>query len=379
MLRRLPSAPALIFTVLIGLAPAAVAAQDPRVLRGELQAKSLARDDAKVQSQNLRQEVAKLNAQLTELNAVTAAGEQGARDRRSRLEALNAREAQLRAEMGKSQAGLARLLGALELYRREPPPALLVSPRSAQDAVRAAILIRAVEPELHQRAAVLKARAEELQRLRRGIVAANEDLMTSESTLAENRAELERSIREKSAVERQLDADVADYGRRADLLTGQLRALGASLRGPAAPAGLNGPLSSLLAPAQGALTRRFGQIAAGDRRSDGLTWRTAPGAIVKAPAGGLVEFSGPLKDGEGVLIMNLGGGYRVVLAGMDRIAAPAGRMVPAGQGLGSMAQTSSPELYMELRKDGAPIDPARWLRPALPGLAERRGAAQGAP
>ena len=353
----------LVFAVFLALSATPPAfAQDAGELRGELQAKNLARDDARLQAQSLRQDVAKLNAQLTELNAVTAAGAQGTRDRQARLDALNAREAALRLDMGRSQSQLARLLAALELYRREPPPALLVNPRSAQDAVRAAILIRAVEPELYQRAAVLKARAEELQRLRRAILAASEDLLTAQSTLAEDRAALEASIRQKAAFERQLDADAVDYGQRASVLAGQLRSLRASPERPAAAMPGDGRLLALLPPAQGVLERRFGQAARGPV-SDGLAWRTAPGAPVRAPAAGVVKFSGPLKGWGGVLILDLGGGYRLVLAGLDRIGAPVGRRIVTGQLVASMAQAPSPELYLELRKDGAPIDPARWLKP----------------
>jgi septal ring factor EnvC (AmiA/AmiB activator) len=343
------------------LATAALA-QDAGALRGELQAKSLARDDARIQAQNLRAEIAKLSAQLGELNAVASAGAKTTADRRARLDALNQREEALRQEMGSSQAELGRLLGALELYRRQAPPALLVTPRSAQDAVRAAILIRAIEPELEQRASVLRARAEELTRLRRSILAASEDLMTSESALAENRSALEEAIQQKSALERQLDADVTDYSHRAQVLAGQLRALRASPDVPApAPADGRAP-DSLLIPAQGALERRFGQAAAGAPPSDGLYWRTAPGASVRAPASGVVEFSGPLKGWGGVLIIDAGGGYRVVLAGLDRIGAPVGRRLAAGQQVASMAQAPSPQLYLELRKGEAPVDPSRWLR-----------------
>jgi septal ring factor EnvC (AmiA/AmiB activator) len=338
-------------------------AQNARDLRGELQAKDLARDDARLQAGRLRDEIARLNAQLGELNAVAGAGQQGARDKQARLDALNARQAALQQEMGQSQSQLAGLLAALELYRRDPPPALLVNPRSARDAVRAAILIRAIEPELKARAAVLKARADELQRLRRAILAASEDLLTSQSALAEDRAALEGAIRQKAALERQLDADATDYDRRAGVLAGQLRALRASPEPPAPSAGA-GALA-LAAPAEGLLVRRFGQAPrGGGPASDGLAWRTAAGAQVRAPAGGLVEFSGPLKGWGGVLIVDLGGGYKLVMAGLDRIGAPVGRRLRPGQTVASMAQAASPELYLELRKNGAPIDPAPWMRAA---------------
>jgi septal ring factor EnvC (AmiA/AmiB activator) len=71
------------------------------------------------------------------------------------------------------------------------------------------------------------------------------------------------------------------------------------------------------------------------------------------------------------LILNAGGGYHVLLAGMERISVDIGQFVLTGEpvavmGGGSQASptsTSSPKqpvLYVEFRKDGAPIDPSPW-------------------
>jgi septal ring factor EnvC (AmiA/AmiB activator) len=117
-----------------------------------------------------------------------------------------------------------------------------------------------------------------------------------------------------------------------------------------------------LAPASGPVIRRFGQTSPGGMTSDGMTWNTQAGSQVRAPAGGVVEFSGPLKNWRGeVLILNVGGGYDLVLAGLDRSSIQAGRPVRAGQALGAMGSAS--ELYLELRRQGVPVDPARWFSP----------------
>jgi septal ring factor EnvC (AmiA/AmiB activator) len=349
------------------LALAAVAAPDADVaaLRGELEAKSTARDDARAQAQQLREDITRLDGQLAELKAVAASGQKGLADKRARLDALNQQEQALRADMGKNEDSLAALLAALELYRRDPPPALLITPRSAEDAVRAAILVRAVEPELRARAAAFRAKADELQRIRRDATGLSEDLFTSESALADGRAQIEQAIREKTDLERQMDAEATDAEHRAQSLTSALQAAGVSPQMLSRiQAGPSGPPPSFRPPAAGELIRGFGQSSPGGQTSDGLTWRTASGAQVRAPAGGIVEYSGPLKSWGGVLILNVGGGYHLVLAGLDRITTATGRPVQAGQTLGAMAAQpgAAPELYLEMRKDGAPINPDRWFR-----------------
>jgi septal ring factor EnvC (AmiA/AmiB activator) len=359
-----------VLSVAIGLAAltgvAVAAGPEVANLRGDLQAKSEARDNARAQAQQLREDVSGLAAQLAELEAVAASGEKGLADKRAKLAELNQRETALRADMGQNQGALAALLAALELYRRDPPPALLVSPRSAEDAVNAAILVRAMEPELSARAAAFRVKADELQRVRRGVTGLSEDLFTSESALADGRAQIEQAIREKTDLERQMDAEATNAEGRAQGLTLALRAAGVSPEALArAEAGPAAPPARLIDPAAGALIHRFGQASPDGQTSDGMTWRTSPGAEVRAPASGIVEYSGALKGWGGLLILNVGGGYHLVLAGLDRITAQAGRPVRTGQALGAMAEgrESAPELYLELRKDNAPIDPEHWLGP----------------
>jgi septal ring factor EnvC (AmiA/AmiB activator) len=72
------------------------------------------------------------------------------------------------------------------------------------------------------------------------------------------------------------------------------------------------------------------------------------------------------------LIIDTGGGYYVLLAGMDRINVESGEFVLAGEPIGVMGDGSvrmataaavgaaRPVLYIELRKDGTAIDPGPW-------------------
>src|SRR5687768_6334025 len=68
------------------------------------------------------------------------------------LERLNVAETELSVDQGANMHRLSRLLSVLEQLKRDPPPALLVSPRDAKDAVRAAILVKALTPQLQGRA-----------------------------------------------------------------------------------------------------------------------------------------------------------------------------------------------------------------------------------
>lgn len=251
-----------------------------------------------------------------------------------KLARLNLRETELSAEQSQNLSELARLLSVLEQLRRDPPPALLVSPDDAKDAVRAAILVKAMTPELQRRAQGYAAVAGEMARQRRLAAIQSEALFSRES----------------------LAADAAPAP-----------APNLGLRGPAAapptPDGAIIPPRQLVMPVTGPMVRRFGDPLAGGGRANGLTLAAVDGAQVGAPADGLVQYVGPVKGWGVIVIFRLAGGYHLVLAGLERTSVHAGQSVAPGQPVGWMpkGRQSTSELYLEVREQGSPVDPVRWL------------------
>ena len=252
-----------------------------------------------------------------------------ATDTQMRLERLNVRETTLNAEQGRNLNRMARLLTALAQFRRDPPPALLVSPEDATSAVRAAILVKAITPELEKRARAYSEQAAEIARQRRLAAVASEALFTNDSELADRRE------------------------RREATPPGALPALD----GPTTPP------TSLRAPVEGAVVQRFGEPLNGGGVSSGWTYRSPKGARVIAPNGALVQYVGAVKGWGVIVILRLSGGYHLVLAGLDRAEVETGRTLAAGAPIGAMATdgAAAQELYLELRERGTPVDPARWL------------------
>jgi septal ring factor EnvC (AmiA/AmiB activator) len=104
----------------------------------------------------------------------------------------------------------------------------------------------------------------------------------------------------------------------------------------------------------------------------GISITTRPKAAVVSPADGWVAFAGPFRSYGRLLIINAGGGYYVLLAGMDQISVDVGQFVLAGEPVATMGETplmaltgsamekNTPVLYVEFRKDGGSIDPGPW-------------------
>jgi len=250
-----------------------------------------------------------------------------------RLARLNLAETELSAQQSQNLNQLSRLLSVLEQIRRDPPPALLVSPDDAKDAVRAAILVKAMTPELQRRAQAYAGDAAEMMRQRRLAAVQSEALFTTESLAAEDAPEPEREL---------------------------------ALRGPTG-AGTGGPITApqtLLAPVSGPVTRPFGAPVAGGGQANGLTLAAPRGGRVGSPGAGVVQYVGPVKGWGVILILRLAGGYHLVLAGLDRSSVTVGQSVAPGQPVGWMpdGRQSSSDLYLEVREQGSPVNPARWLK-----------------
>ena len=118
-------------------------------------------------------------------------------------------------------------------------------------------------------------------------------------------------------------------------------------------------------PVAGSLTGKYGAAAqtSGDAGllSKGITITARAGAQVVAPFDGIVAFAGPFRGYGQLLIIEHSEGYHTLLAGMGHIDAAVGQRVLAGEPVGVMENEGAPALYVELRRDGQPINPLPWL------------------
>ena len=124
-------------------------------------------------------------------------------------------------------------------------------------------------------------------------------------------------------------------------------------------------------PVNGVKLKQFGAPDGNGGLEKGLSIATRAGAQVTEPADGWVVYAGAFRSYGQLLILNVGGGYHVLLAGMDRISVDLGQFVLTGEPVAVMGNSShiaailatgssQPVLYIEFRKDGVPVDPGPW-------------------
>ncbi len=301
-----------------------------------------------------RADPARLAARLQTLRAAEARSRTAASSAAARLRGLSREEAELQARIGRNRGELIRLLGALERWRAEPPPALLVSPQKAVEAARGALLMRAITPELQRRAGVLATQARALQGVRRKAALADAALFTAESVVAD-RQEAADAVATRAAA-----LDPALLTPQARTVLAAARAEAGAPEPPVAPA--PAPVR-LLAPVDGAPAIGWRAPWPGRGEAEGLVWRPPGDAVVRAPAAGRVEYAGPLKGARLVLILRLAGDWRVVLAGLQTITVGEGVEVAAGAPVGRTPARGTPDadLYLQLRDAARAVDPTPRL------------------
>ena len=225
---------------------------------------------------------------------------------------------------------------------------------------------------LAHRALASGVHAERAGAQRRDLASQRAALAVAQARLDSKSVEIKGLLAEQQVRRAVLSADAGRANARLAALVRQARTLRdlvsrtAARRPAAAPASAASRASlTRLTPVAGQVVRRFGdRLSAG--AAQGLTLRTRPGEQVLAPAAGRVAYSGPFRSYGIVLILDLDNDYAVVLTGMDAILANVGQRVLAGQPIAEMSAdaTPAPELYVEVRRNGDPIDPARWLSAA---------------
>ncbi|MFX6346346.1 peptidoglycan DD-metalloendopeptidase family protein, partial [Acinetobacter baumannii] len=78
-------------------------------------------------------------------------------------------------------------------------------------------------------------------------------------------------------------------------------------------------------PVNGTRIRNFGGSDGTGGQEKGISIATRPGAQVTTPCDGWVVYSGPFRSYGQLLILNAGGGYHVLIAGMERISVTIGQ------------------------------------------------------
>jgi septal ring factor EnvC (AmiA/AmiB activator) len=101
--------------------------------------------------------------------------------------------------------------------------------------------------------------------------------------------------------------------------------------------------------------------------------------LITSPWAATIRYRGPLLEYGNVIILEPGGGYLMILAGLNELYGEVGEVVARGAALGLMGgiEPASPDflataedgtgtqstetLYLELRQGAEPVNPLEWF------------------
>lgn len=397
------------------ISPDAIKQREQELEAARARQKSAEEAQAKLKAEitSLGQDRTQLNQQLIDTAANVRAVETKIDEAEARLRTLNGREQAMRSSLDSRRADIVEVLAALQRAGRRSPPALLVRPEDALQSLRTAMLLGAVVPELRTRAEKIAGELGELVALRKSIATERDQLAADRDRVRNDQARLTALVDERQRQQASREKDLDAENSRAIALSrqvGDLQGLIAKMEQDlqsAAKAAEKAAEAAKQAEAQAAASAKPGPGAFKDRSrttpaiafasakgllplpvngnkirdfagSDGvggvqkgISLASRPGAQVTTPCDGWVVYAGPFRSYGQLLILNAGGGYHVLIAGMERISVNIGQFVLTGEPVATMGSTSQvasilatnasqPVLYVEFRKDGTPIDPGPW-------------------
>jgi murein hydrolase activator len=389
---------------------------------------------SRAQEQGLSQDIAalaearaKLNGDLIEAGKQVHASEAKLSGTEAKLAELADQVTVIRNSITDRKETIVKMLSAMQRIGRTPPPALVTRRDDALAVVRSAMLLAQVFPELKYQADNLSQELDGLVKLETGIREQRDAEQSETDRLAAERGRIDKLLEEKKTKLAQSEAELAATRQSAEQQAAEETELNAliarlderiakaevaqydaevatekalrareqqqALATPgnekvieikpestklafASPARLKPAMpfeltkGTLPLPAQGKRLKRFGEADGVGGTLRGISLQTRGEARIIAPTDGWVVYAGPFRSYGNLLIINAGGGYHVLLAGMGRIDVSLGQFVLAGEPVAVMGaalqagqgnnDNSRPVLYVEFRKDGRPIDPGPW-------------------
>lgn len=371
------------------------------ILRGDLERKKENEAKLKAEADAIRADRAKLAQELVDAAAKLRTIEKRIRDTEAKLGPLTKRETEVRRSLDARRDVLSEVLAALTRVGRNPAPAMLLRPEDTLTSVRSAILLNAVIPELRAQAETLAADLAELKRLREQIAVEQETLNASRAVQENDRVRLAALVdarqRQQAEAEKNLQGERArtlalakQVENVTELVSRMEKEIAASARAAEAArraaeskvAAFGDPnrispaipfaqaRKKLLLPLDGTTVREYGTPDELGRKEKGLSIAATAGTPVISPCDGWVVFAGVFRSYGRLLIINAGGGYHVLLAGMEQITVELGQFVLTGEPVAVMGGPkmssagseipTDPVLFIEFRKDGNTIDPTPW-------------------
>lgn len=330
------------------------------------------------QAQQARVREAAVATRVQQAEADIAAGQ-------ARIAIIDRLLGEQRAKLAAKQGPVARLMGALQGLAMRPAIISIVQPGSVDDLVHVRAVLASTLPVVRARTADVRAELAHTRRLQGQAALATRALAESRGRLETQRLALTRLEAEHRLRSRALGRDALfesdraiALGERARDIVDLMDTIGDQASTRASLAALPGPLLRPQRPGEaatpvdprgwtaaappyrlpvaGRVVTGLGELSAAGVRSRGLTIETAPAAQAIAPAAGRVAFAGPFRAYGTIVILDHGGGWTSLVAGLASTNLRIGESLAQGSPIGRAGRGDAPRVTVELRRRDRAVD-----------------------
>ena len=347
-------------------------------LKGQLAEKQVEKDELERQAASAQKQLQETRVHVIKTAKRVQKNQKSLFDLETTLSDLDSEKKEIEDRLENERTSIAGLVMALQRISRMPPQAMLARPGSHLETAQTAMLIRDVIPEIKTRTDRLK---EDLTRLENIEDQTREKKKIVETTLIVLQKEEKQlntlvAKREKSfrAANRDLVAKQQDIERislQAKNLNDLVKRLNQNERTHNLYKQRTTKKTTSLPrsgqaqlPMPGRILVSYHEPDAFGAPSEGLTIEGRPKALVVAPMGGIIRFTGYFKNYGTMVIIEHENKYHSLIAGFEKVDTLVGQRVGAGEPLGKLHKKKNgkmPKLYYELRKNGKPVNPATRL------------------
>ena len=361
----------------------------------------------------------KLQAQATqislELSEVSKKMIQTAKQLQNNEEKLSKMEKQLalleedlisaEKDFDKDDKNLIKTITALQNLALKPTESLLVQPLNPVDVIRSAMILRETIPHLESRANTVRNKLINIKNKKNRIEQQIKEISKQKAVMSEEHKRINSLLKQKHSLRNLVEIKSEKAKKNVDKLASQaqdLRDLLAKLEKQRLEkerleqekrrkeeearkrkleekqsddlikyetkaitniaSGFEKAKGSLPLPARGNIITKYGEEKAKGISAKGITIASRNQAQVISPFDGNVIFSGPFRGYGNMIIIEHGDGYLSLLSGLETLNVELGQMLLAGEPVGVMPSGGKSELYVEIRKNNQPINPAAWFK-----------------
>ena len=384
-----------------------VSESDVKKIEAAAKKKSIESRQLQAQAIQLNLELSKIDKQVISLAKQIQNNEETLSELEKKLAVLQSDLADKEVAFAKENNSLVQTLASLQNMSLNPSEAVILQPFSPVDVIRSAVLLRETVPFLNTKASTLKNDLTSVYRKKQEVEELVKKTQGSQQTLEKQQAQMRSLMKKKADMRKIIETKGAETQKLAENLSSKAKELRdlldklekqkeierkkqeeakrlAEQKRQQELKKLNKPqmLSShehasvkknvkggrfvkakgtLSRPVRGAVMTQYGQPLSKGVTSKGLVYKTRPEAQVVSLYDGTVIFSGPFKGYGNIIIVEHGDGYLSLLAGLGTVDCEPGQMVLAGEPVGIMPDDENAKLYVEIRKDRHPINPAPWI------------------